>query len=149
MAPMSYTPLNVQKTLCLYVGGLLRIDVRQRADAPPGQAPVPDVIHQTPFAGVGSAPHPAPGQRSFYLCFVGCVFSVACGQMTRAEVERTPANNNIYTRRLQDPLAELVKIEPKAIGVGQYQHDVNQSQLARKLDAVVEEIGRASCRERV
>lgn len=42
-------------------------------------------------------------------------------------------------RRLQDPLAELVKIEPKAIGVGQYQHDVNQPQLARKLDAVVED----------
>ena len=40
-------------------------------------------------------------------------------------------------RRLQDPLAELVKIEPKAIGVGQYQHDVNQIQLARKLDEVV------------
>lgn len=42
-------------------------------------------------------------------------------------------------RRLQDPLAELVKIEPKAIGVGQYQHDVNQTQLAHKLDAVVED----------
>ncbi|MBS0599599.1 MAG: RNA-binding transcriptional accessory protein [Proteobacteria bacterium] len=42
-------------------------------------------------------------------------------------------------RRLQDPLAELVKIEPKAIGVGQYQHDVNQTQLARSLDAVVED----------
>jgi len=42
-------------------------------------------------------------------------------------------------RRLQDPLAELVKIEPKAIGVGQYQHDVNQYQLARKLDAVLED----------
>ncbi|NEX16348.1 MAG: RNA-binding transcriptional accessory protein [Halochromatium sp.] len=42
-------------------------------------------------------------------------------------------------RRLQDPLAELVKIEPKAIGVGQYQHDVNQSGLARTLDAVVED----------
>ena len=42
-------------------------------------------------------------------------------------------------RRLQDPLAELVKIEPKSIGVGQYQHDVNQSQLARTLDAVVED----------
>jgi len=42
-------------------------------------------------------------------------------------------------RRLQDPLAELVKIEPKAIGVGQYQHDVNQSHLARALDAVVED----------
>lgn len=42
-------------------------------------------------------------------------------------------------RRLQDPLAELVKIEPKAIGVGQYQHDVNQSQLERGLDAVVQD----------
>ncbi len=42
-------------------------------------------------------------------------------------------------RRLQDPLAELVKIDPKAIGVGQYQHDVNQTQLAHKLDAVVED----------
>ncbi len=42
-------------------------------------------------------------------------------------------------RRLQDPLAELVKIEPKAIGVGQYQHDVDQYQLARSLDAVVED----------
>jgi uncharacterized protein len=42
-------------------------------------------------------------------------------------------------RRLQDPLAELVKIDPKAIGVGQYQHDVNQAELARTLDAVVED----------
>lgn len=42
-------------------------------------------------------------------------------------------------RRLQDPLAELVKIEPKAIGVGQYQHDVNQSQLAQSLDNVIED----------
>ncbi len=42
-------------------------------------------------------------------------------------------------RRLQDPLAELVKIEPKAIGVGQYQHDVSQASLARSLDATVED----------
>ena len=42
-------------------------------------------------------------------------------------------------RRLQDPLAELVKIDPKSIGVGQYQHDVNQSRLAKSLDAVVED----------
>lgn len=41
-------------------------------------------------------------------------------------------------RRLQDPLAELVKVDPKAIGVGQYQHDVNQSQLKKSLEAVVE-----------
>lgn len=42
-------------------------------------------------------------------------------------------------RRLQDPLAELVKIDPKSIGVGQYQHDVSQNQLAKKLDTVVED----------
>ena len=42
-------------------------------------------------------------------------------------------------RRLQDPLAELVKIDPKSIGVGQYQHDVNAAELARSLDAVVED----------
>ncbi len=42
-------------------------------------------------------------------------------------------------RRLQDPLAELVKIDPKAIGVGQYQHDLGESKLARSLDAVVED----------
>src|SRR5690606_2208116 len=42
-------------------------------------------------------------------------------------------------RRLQDPLAELVKIEPKSIGVGQYQHDVDQYRLAKSLDAVVED----------
>jgi uncharacterized protein len=42
-------------------------------------------------------------------------------------------------RRLQDPLAELVKIDPKSIGVGQYQHDVNQTQLSNALDAVVED----------
>ncbi len=42
-------------------------------------------------------------------------------------------------RRLQDPLAELVKIEPKGIGVGQYQHDVDQHRLGRSLEAVVED----------
>src|SRR3546814_1559684 len=45
----------------------------------------------------------------------------------------------LIARRLQDPLAELVKIEPKAIGVGQYQHDVDQYKLARALDARVED----------
>ena len=42
-------------------------------------------------------------------------------------------------RRLQDPLAELVKIDPKSIGVGQYQHDVGETKLSRSLDAVVED----------
>jgi len=42
-------------------------------------------------------------------------------------------------RRLQDPLAELVKIDPKSIGVGQYQHDISETKLSRSLDAVVED----------
>ena len=42
-------------------------------------------------------------------------------------------------RRLQDPLAELVKIDPKSIGVGQYQHDLDELKLSRSLDAVVED----------
>src|SRR5207237_5648076 len=42
-------------------------------------------------------------------------------------------------RRLQDPLAELVKIDPKSIGVGQYQHDISEHKLSRSLDAVVED----------
>ena len=46
---------------------------------------------------------------------------------------------HLHRRRLQDPLAELVKVEPKAIGVGQYQHDVDQYRLAKALDAVVED----------
>src|SRR5690606_41708959 len=48
-------------------------------------------------------------------------------------------------RRLQDPLAELGKIEPKAIGVGQYQHVVNHRELARSLDAVVDDSANAVC----
>jgi len=55
-------------------------------------------------------------------------------------------------RRLQDPLAELVKIDPKSIGVGQYQHDVNQTRLARSLDAIVEDCGerrRRRCKYRI
>jgi uncharacterized protein len=62
--------------------------------------------------------------------------------------ELAPRNSRTWTcrsvapsiaRRLQDPLAELVKIDPKSIGVGQYQHDVSQLKLARGLDAVVED----------
>ena len=52
---------------------------------------------------------------------------------------RVAARRGSIARRLQDPLAELVRIEPKAIGVGQYQHDLNQALLARQLDAVVED----------
>ena len=49
------------------------------------------------------------------------------------------ARRGFHRAPLQDPLAELVKVDPKSIGVGQYQHDVAQTQLARSLDAVVED----------
>ncbi len=54
------------------------------------------------------------------------------------ELEAAQRGNISIARRVQDPLAELVKIDPKSIGVGLYQHDVNQNQLAAKLDDVVE-----------
>ena len=54
------------------------------------------------------------------------------------ELDLTVRGAISIARRLQDPLAELVKIDPKSIGVGQYQHDVNQAQLKKSLDAVVE-----------
>jgi uncharacterized protein len=54
------------------------------------------------------------------------------------ELDLTVRGAISIARRLQDPLAELVKVDPKSIGVGQYQHDVNQSQLKKSLDAVVE-----------
>lgn len=54
------------------------------------------------------------------------------------DLEASTRGNISIARRLQDPLAELVKIEPKSIGVGQYQHDVNQKMLAESLDQVIE-----------
>ena len=54
------------------------------------------------------------------------------------ELDLTVRGAISIARRLQDPLAELVKVDPKSIGVGQYQHDVNQAQLKKSLDAVVE-----------
>jgi protein Tex len=62
---------------------------------------------------------------------------LAAGEFPELDVSLRGAVS--IARRLQDPLAELVKIEPKAIGVGQYQHDVDQAGLARSLDAVVED----------
>ncbi|MDZ7692870.1 MAG: helix-hairpin-helix domain-containing protein [Balneolaceae bacterium] len=53
-------------------------------------------------------------------------------------MEAAQRGNISIARRVQDPLAELVKIDPKSIGVGLYQHDVNQGQLAQSLDDVVE-----------
>jgi uncharacterized protein len=63
--------------------------------------------------------------------------AVAAAEMPEIDVSLRGAVS--IARRLQDPLAELVKIEPKSIGVGQYQHDVDQHRLARGLDAVVED----------
>ena len=63
--------------------------------------------------------------------------ALAAGEFPELDVSLRGAVS--IARRLQDPLAELVKIEPKAIGVGQYQHDVNQRALARNLDATVED----------
>ena len=56
-----------------------------------------------------------------------------------ARPRRDPTRGGSIARRLQDPLAELVEIEPKAIGVGQYQHDVSEAKLSRSLDGVVED----------
>ncbi len=85
--------------------------------------------------------HPALGLRSLVVSEAGAsVYSAsefASKELPGMDVSLRGAVS--IARRLQDPLAELVKIEPKAIGVGQYQHDVNQTRLARTLEAVVED----------
>jgi uncharacterized protein len=85
--------------------------------------------------------HPELGLRSLVVSEAGAsVYSAseyASHELPELDVSLRGAVS--IARRLQDPLAELVKIEPKAIGVGQYQHDVNQSQLARSLGNVVED----------
>jgi uncharacterized protein len=85
--------------------------------------------------------HPELGLRSVVVSEAGAsVYSaseLAAREFPDMDVSLRGAVS--IARRLQDPLAELVKIEPKAIGVGQYQHDLNQSRLARSLDHVVED----------
>jgi len=85
--------------------------------------------------------HPELGLRSLVVSEAGAsVYSAseyASSELPDMDVSLRGAVS--IARRLQDPLAELVKIEPKAIGVGQYQHDVDQSQLSRTLDTVVED----------
>jgi len=85
--------------------------------------------------------HPELGLRSLVVSEAGAsVYSAseyASRELPGMDVSLRGAVS--IARRLQDPLAELVKIEPKAIGVGQYQHDVNQRGLAHSLDAVVED----------
>ncbi|PWW48986.1 Tex family protein [Melaminivora alkalimesophila] len=86
------------------------------------------------------APAPAPIQKIVVSEAGASVYSAseyASQEMPDVDVSLRGAAS--IARRLQDPLAELVKIEPKSIGVGQYQHDVNQGELARTLDAVVED----------
>lgn len=88
--------------------------------------------------GVG---HPCHGMQKVVVSEAGAsVYSAsefASQEMPDVDVSLRGAAS--IARRLQDPLAELVKIDPKSIGVGQYQHDVNQSELARTLEAVVED----------
>lgn len=85
--------------------------------------------------------HPGLGLRALVVSEAGAsVYSaseLASKELPDLDVSLRGAVS--IARRLQDPLAELVKIEPKAIGVGQYQHDVNQTRLARTLEAVVED----------
>lgn len=93
------------------------------------------------FAGDLISRHPELGLTKIVVSEAGAsVYSAsaaAAAELPDLDVSYRGAVS--IARRLQDPLAELVKIDPKAIGVGQYQHDVNQSELARKLDAVVED----------
>lgn len=85
--------------------------------------------------------HPALGLTKLVVSEAGA--SVYSASETAAlefpDMDVTLRGAVSIARRLQDPLAELVKIDPKAIGVGQYQHDVDQQQLGRSLDAVVED----------
>ena len=84
---------------------------------------------------------PAPGLARVVVSEAGAsVYSasaLAAGELPELDVSLRGAVS--IARRLQDPLAELVKIDPKSIGVGQYQHDLNQTRLAKSLDAVVED----------
>lgn len=85
--------------------------------------------------------HPELGLRSLVVSEAGAsVYSASeYGSRELPDLDVSLRGAVSIARRLQDPLAELVKIEPKAIGVGQYQHDVNQSRLSRTLERVVED----------
>jgi len=85
--------------------------------------------------------HPELGLRSMMVSEAGASVYSASEYASRElpELDVSLRGAVSIARRLQDPLAELVKIEPKSIGVGQYQHDVNQGQLSRTLDNVVED----------
>ncbi|QIB66022.1 Tex family protein [Kineobactrum salinum] len=93
------------------------------------------------FVGELLAQHPDLGCRKVMVNEAGASIYSASEFAAREfpDLDVTIRGAVSIARRLQDPLAELVKIEPKSIGVGQYQHDVSQVQLARQLDAVVED----------
>ncbi len=105
-----------------------------------------DLIKRMNRAGLVEASVPADSARTLRLEKIvvseagASVYSAsefASQEMPGVDVSLRGAAS--IARRLQDPLAELVKIDPKSIGVGQYQHDVNQSELAKTLEAVVED----------
>ena len=92
------------------------------------------------LAGDLIARHPELGLAKIVVSEAGAsVYSASAAAAALPDLDVSYRGAVSIARRLQDPLAELVKIDPKAIGVGQYQHDVNQLELARKLDAVVED----------
>ncbi len=94
-----------------------------------------DVIKQIQGLGRGKAPVKAVVSEAGASVYSASEF--ASREFPDLDVSLRGAVS--IARRLQDPLAELVKIDPKSIGVGQYQHDVNQLELARRLDAIVED----------
>ena len=107
-------------TLAKLAGDLIKL-VQKMAAAQPGQAQV--AIEKVVVSEAGASVYSAS--------------EFASQEMPDVDVSLRGAAS--IARRLQDPLAELVKIDPKSIGVGQYQHDVNQSELARTLGTVVED----------
>lgn len=93
------------------------------------------------FVGDIIAQHPELGLKKMMVNEAGASIYSASEFASREypDLDVTIRGAISIAHRLQDPLAELVKIDPKSIGVGQYQHDVSQTQLARSLDAVVED----------
>ncbi len=93
------------------------------------------------FVGELLRQHPLPNVRKAMVNESGASIYSASEFAAREfpDLDVTIRGAVSIARRLQDPLAELVKIDPKSIGVGQYQHDVSQMQLARQLDSVVED----------
>lgn len=88
---------------------------------------------------LGDLPEPKPTKVMVSEAGASVYSASASAAAEMPDIDVTLRGAVSIARRLQDPLAELVKIEPKSIGVGQYQHDVDQGRLARGLDAVVED----------